>query len=123
MTSNVNVNKCEAGTNNYNTSVPDCLAFGGCNSTTPTYLSTTELLSTPTQYCVVSFTDDPSRPCIVYLRIIQGAGVDAKKITWPANVKLCSTANRISTGDGWVDYARLYFDGTTYWGYISEHFS
>lgn len=77
--------------------------------------------STLTGNCAYTFTS-PTGASRIQLLIYTGAGSFA--VTWPASVKwTAGTAPTITTTASKVDIATFLWDGTNYWGSITQNYS
>ncbi len=66
---------------------------------------------------------NPSGPCNLVLKVVQGDGNDVIG-TWDGDIKWPGgTAPTLSTGNGDIDILSFYFDGTNYFGVASLDFS
>ena len=75
----------------------------------------------------ITFTDNPSGPCNVILKVKQNSGGDDTVSSWSAStgsIKWAGgTAPTLSKTGNDEDIVSLYFDGTDYYGVISHDFS
>lgn len=72
--------------------------------------------STLTANCTFTFSPEPSGPCNLILRLVQG-GSGSYTVTWPADVNwTANTPPTLSTAVGAVDLISFYYDGSEFHG-------